>query len=221
MSVHNPHLRKALKLVQLSGQKLDTELRDDIRNALKVHSEEKSGGDFHVPFWADAKNFCFHDADLASLTQDRIESNPQRKRLYPLLQRSFEEWWTTFRAQRNEKMRPHKDHVKGDFIFDEVGVNVKIQNLICFSAGDSFHRFIYPYFSDEPVLTKEVASWGLAALKSTFPQYDDECFIILDVLRKQDYKLDKSDLHSNYIKAFESGYKRVLSRWDELRSEYR
>ena len=65
-------------------------LRSDIRSEIaKENGQSNGGGDFHVPFWSDAKSYVLNGTDLASRTETRVASNKQRKRLYPSLHDGF------------------------------------------------------------------------------------------------------------------------------------
>ena len=91
-------MRKLLKAFALPDNKLTSLLREDIRqDKAKEKGEFNGGGDFHGPFWADAKNFILNGTDLKELTQIRVNANPRRKRLYPALLNGFMSWWNNNR----------------------------------------------------------------------------------------------------------------------------
>lgn len=221
MSVHHPHLRKVLHLSMLRGGALDRELRKDIGETLRREDGNSGGGpDFHSPFWADAKAFVFSDADLRAATEERIERNERRERLYRLLVQRFLGWWTPFRASRNEPIRPFQEELRGSFILPPDDTQVKIQNLLNISAGANYHRFIYPYFTEGPALNDEVAAFGLAGLREAFPDYDPDCFVILDILRSRDYRFSNTDVPQDSLEQLGARYQQILRRWGTLRLDY-
>lgn len=221
MTVHHPHLRKALCLTQLNGSALDGELRADIRNALRREvGEAAGGGDFHGPFWSDAKRSAFDELSLPQATESRIERSRQRQRLYPLLQAGFLAWWRPFRAQRNEPLRPFREELRGCFELPNSGIEIKVHSLLSLSAGDSFHRFIYPYFTEDPALGEEWAAYGLAALTNAFPEFDEDCFVLLDVLRGHAWTYSNCTVPDDSLAQFDARYQHVLNRWSELRRDY-
>ena len=70
-------------------------LRTDIRTGIekaKGHSASK-GGDFHIPFWADAKDHVAGELDLRVITEQRIAAHKGPARLYPMLRDGFLLWW--------------------------------------------------------------------------------------------------------------------------------
>ena len=94
MSIKKINLRKLLQAFGLPENKVTSMLRQDIRNEIaKENGTNSDGGDFHVPFWADAKDFALSGADLNLSTEARIISNKSRKRLYPKLHNGFMNWW--------------------------------------------------------------------------------------------------------------------------------
>jgi hypothetical protein len=94
MSIEKIHLRKLLQLFYLPDNRRRSLLRADIRIDLnKALGETTDGGDFHGPFWADAKSHVAREVDLRIKIKERIESNKGRARLYPLLADGFLSWW--------------------------------------------------------------------------------------------------------------------------------
>lgn len=221
MAVHHPHLQKALRLAQLRGQALDSLLRNDIRSTIRREAGERSsGGDFHGPFWADAKAWVFHERDLRGATEGRINQSRQRQRLYPMLEEGFSRWWTPFRAQTNEPVEPFQGELRGSLRLPDIDVELKVHNLLCLTAGENFQRFIYPYFTDEPDLGDEAAAFGLAALSDAFPEYDPGSFVLLDVLRSRGFTFENTDVPARTLHRFSARYRAILDRWDTLREDY-
>jgi hypothetical protein len=113
MSIEKIHLRKLLQLFYLPANKRKSLLRADIRNDLnKALGESTDGGDFHGPFWADAKSHVAGQEDLRTAVKNRIASNKSRTRLYPLLAGGFLNWWDEKRRWRNEPFEFMSESVK-------------------------------------------------------------------------------------------------------------
>lgn len=87
MSVLDIPLRKALQLFYAPNSLRRSILKEDIRLDRKKEAggTRSRGGDFYLPFWSDVKTHISGRGDLTQLTQDRILSNGNFKRLYPLL----------------------------------------------------------------------------------------------------------------------------------------
>lgn len=62
-------------------------MRDSLRK--EAAGRGAGGGDFHVPFWKDAKEYAAHGGDLVTVTEEQIGKNWRRKRLYPSLADGF------------------------------------------------------------------------------------------------------------------------------------
>src|SRR5688500_2922461 len=105
MSVTSIHLRKLLCLMYAPANLRTAILRDDIRMELKKEGGFiGEGGDFHCPFWADAKSHVLGEADLNDLVASRVFRNKGRKRLYEALATGFLDWWNDKRRWRNEPL---------------------------------------------------------------------------------------------------------------------
>ena len=87
MSVFDVPLRKALQLFYAPPSLRRTVLKEDIRldRRREAGGTRSRGGDFYLPFWSDVKRHISGESDLTQLTDDRIKSNRNFKRLYPLL----------------------------------------------------------------------------------------------------------------------------------------
>ncbi len=76
------HLKKLLCFFDAPQAQRKAMLREDIRREIaKANGVTASGGDFHVPFWADAKRHVLGKVDLEDQTNIRIASNERRKNL--------------------------------------------------------------------------------------------------------------------------------------------
>ncbi|MGH1559899.1 hypothetical protein ACRAWD_23875 [Caulobacter segnis] len=94
-------------------------LREDIRRTIKKESgvakPKGKGGDFYVPFWADAKQHVRGKLDLRKQAQERIDANKGRARLYDLLTKGFLSWWEERRRLRNEPFTVLEDNIPRSF----------------------------------------------------------------------------------------------------------
>lgn len=196
-------------------------LRDDIRRDInKKMYGAPGGGDFHGPFWADAKTHVTGHADLRLLTDDRVASNKRRQRLYPLLRSGFLTWWNEKRRWINEPFEIVEGSIKKQFVVEALGCTVKVENLLSVKIGDESHRLVYPYFSEKPALTAESARVGLWVLNQALPVFSVEDFRILDVLRSASFATIDSPLQGNEEGLFMSQYTALLAEWRKLRKEY-
>jgi hypothetical protein len=221
MSIEKIHLRKLLQLIYLPDNKRTSLLRADIRSDLKkAAGEDSKGGDFHGPFWTDAKNHVAGIEDLRSKIKLRVESNIGRKRLYRLLGDGFLRWWNEKRRWRNVPFEIIPEGVSAQLLVSEVGGTIKIENLLALRVGDRFHRMIYPYFSEEPALPEEGRRIGLAVLNKGLPNYSIDDLRILDVLRGSSYGIIDQALQSNENGLLLKRYGDILKEWKKLKKEY-
>jgi hypothetical protein len=221
MSFKKVHLRKLLAAFGSTEQKLVTLLRADIRQELaKAVGENKGGGDFHGPFWSDAKDYVLTGSDFDQRTQLRVQANKRRERLYPSLKNGFVDWWENKKRFNNEHIRPFPAAIKNQVNFPELDATVKAENFMGLSIGDGDKRLIYPYFSESPPLSADHARIGLWFLSTAFPQHSIEDFRILDVLRGSSFSVQESDLTGNEERTFKQLFARILRRWNDLREEY-
>ena len=196
-------------------------LRTDIRAEIKKESGQNSGGgDFHVPFWSDAKSYVLNGIDFEARTQTRIASNSQRKRLYPDLHNGFMDWWLNNKRFNNEEITPYPTKIKEQFTIESLDATVKVENLLGLLIVEDEKRLIYPYFAETPSLSEKNARLGLWLISRAFPGQNIDDFRILDVLRGVSYSLQDCPLQGNEEATFVKLYEALLNRWDELRTEY-
>lgn len=228
MSMEKVHLRKLLKLFFLSDAARVSELRKDIRQEIKkaTFPSKKKGGDFHSPFWTDAKNHAAGRLDLAAQVEDRIARNDNRERLYPELSNGFLKWWTENRRWQNEPFQiiPHSVHAQ--LPMPEIGGLVKVENLLAVtigapSAGPRSNRLIYPYFSEHPPLGDEAIRLGLWALSAALGQYSPNDLRLLDVIRGSSFGIADRSLNGNEQALFVRHYGALLREWRALWDDYR
>lgn len=197
-------------------------IRDDIRRDLSklAGGGPSGGGDFYVPFWADAKRHVSGKLDLRIKTLARVESNKQtRQRLYPLLRDGFLLWWEEKRRQRNVPFSVIEDHIKARVPLLGLGT-VKVENTLSFTVGEEGHRVVYPYFMEEPVLCAEAARIGLWLMSQCIEGFAPDQLRILDVLRSRSFSIIDEPFHGNEQMIFEAQYGALLHEWRSLKSEY-
>lgn len=220
LSLERIHLRKLLKIVYSTERARTALLRADIRSDLqKENGGSTGGGDFHGPFWADAKRHVAGNVDLQLQGKLRIQSNKRRERLYPELMTAFLKWWDEKRRWRNEPFEVLPEAAKARFPIKGLGI-VKIENLLSLRINDQSNRIIYPYFSETPVLPEEGVRIGLWLLSEALPQYDPSDLRILDILRSASYGTGDVPFRGNEGEALREKYSVALAKWRELRKEY-
>lgn len=226
MSIRNIHLRKLLQAFNEPENRKITLLRNDIRTELKKRSGFSSkGGDFHGPFWSDAKNHAAGEIDLSIATLDRIAKNEARGRLYPELADGFLEWWHNKRRTRTEPISAFPYTVKKRYEIDELDAVVKVENLLSIIIGDANvgpqgERLIYPYFSEEPVLDEKAAQLGLWLLSEAFPEFASENIRVLDVMRAKAFSISELPLSGAEEYEFLKKYRKLIDEWDILNEQY-
>lgn len=219
MALDRVHLRKLLKLFMLKESVRSTAIRADAREVMKKLDEGPGpGGDFPIPFWKDAKDHAAGRSDLHATTDEQIEKNWRRKKLYPRYRDGFLKWWNEKRRWINEEIVELPKTIKSSVGFAEIDGVVKVENLLGLRLGDDKRRYIYAYFSDKPVLTSESGRLGLWLMGKALPQHDIEDMRILDVLRGETFSVDKYPLRGDEEEAFTLRYRRILREW---RSHFR
>lgn len=221
MSLQTIHLRKLLKLFYLDRSRQTSELRADIRSEIaRDAGGSGEGGDFHGPFWSDAKDHVFHRSDLRDTVRMRIESNPSRGRLYPRLQDGFLQWWDERRRWTNEPFQPI-EAPRARHIFSSLQATVKVENLLAVRDARGTDRFVYPYFSEIPPLPEEGGRLGLWMMSQALKGKRIEHLRILDIIRGETFSVDRNPLHGNEGTIFEAKYASLLNLWHGLWKEYR
>lgn len=220
MSIARIHLRKLLRIMYADRRERRKLLVDDIRSE-EAKGEEggASGGDFHGPFWADAKDHVAGISDLNTQTKLRIESNKARSRLYPLLKDSFLSLWNEKIRWRNEKFETYPTSVKAQFTIEELKAIIKIENMVAVKIPDGSSRVIYPYFAETPVLPDEGARLGFWALQQALPDFRPEDFRIVDLLRRAYFRPAEVVAEGNEQELFVKNYSEILSDWAKIRDE--
>lgn len=222
MSLQSIHLRKLLRLFYAPSNLRVRILRNDIRSELrKAAGLDSGGGDFHVPFWSDAKDHVFGASDLRDQVALRIASNKGRQRLYTAMSDGFLGWWNEKRRWRNEPLRLLNIPAKAQLQIEDVGGVVKIENIMGLESGPEFNRLIYPYFSEEPSLPEEGGRLGLWAMREALPTaYDVDDMRVLDILRSRTFTARDHKLVGNEGEVFLRRYQQLIADWTRLREEY-
>lgn len=221
MSLEKVHLRKLLQLFDAPNAKRVSLLRADIRAEIsKENGIAGDGGDFYVPFWADAKKHVAGTLDLAIQTEARIKSNEGRKRLYPELRDGFLLWWNEKRRWINEPFVLLPENPAIHFPVPGSTAIVKIENTLGLLVGGASHRIIYPYFSEVPTLTQATARIGLWLLKEAMSEYAEEDLRILDIIRSRSFSLADTRLSGNEQELFAARYKALVAERKNLKKDY-
>ena len=220
MSIEKIHLRKLLRLFYADERERRRLLVADIgsdRN--KEQNGGGDGGDFHGPFWADAKDHVAGKLDLREQSKVRVGSNKARARLYPLLTEGFLSLWNEKIRWRNEKFETYPISIKAALPIEELNATVKIENVVAVKIPDGSSRIVYPYFSETPALPIEGARLGLWALKEALTDFRTDDFRIVDVLRHSYFRPTEIPTQGNERELFVQKYGDALKEWRKLRGE--
>lgn len=222
MSLEKVHLRKLLQLFLLRDDLRITQIKADAKAEARKRKEgpPPGGGDFHIPFWRDAKGHAGGRIDLPEATELEIEKNWRRKRLYPRLRDGFLRWWNEKRRWINERIQELPNTIKASHGFADVGGTVKVENLLCLKVGNDGRRLVYPYFSERPALTAEEARLGLWVMSRALPREDIRNMRILDVMRGEPFSVDRYPLRGDEEKIFMTRYSRMLAQWRHFVKEF-
>jgi hypothetical protein len=210
VSIEKIHLWRLLKLLYLPAKELRAELLKDIGEERRRGSSRSNGGDFYGPFWSDAKKHIAGAVDLAAETNSRVAANEKRARLYPILKDNFMHWWHQKRRMRNEEVAILQKEVRGRLKIEELNCIIKVENTLAVKVGDQYERVIYPYFSEEPVLSPEACRIAFWILIQTLPDFELSEFRLLDVLRATSYSIADYQLAGNERALLLARYKNIL-----------
>lgn len=187
MSLYSISLKKLLQLCNADNAMLVSKLREEIRRDIKNKTSPSSGGgDFHILFWRDAKDYALYNKDLHVSTEDRIDKDWRKKRLYPLLRDGFLGWWKFEKLKTNEDIKKFDEEVHNHYQIGDFNITLKVDNLLGVKFGDHV-KVVYPYFSEFPELNEEWARVGLWLMKKALSKFDVDEFVILDVIRSIGY----------------------------------
>lgn len=210
------HLRKLLKIMMLAEGPRTTAIRADAREEMRRRDEGPApGGDFHVPFWSSAKDHAAGRRDLHEAIAEHVDRNWRRKNLYPRLRDGFLEWWNENRRWINTEIIELPKAIKSSFGSADIEGIVKVENLLSLQIGDDQFRYIYPYFSERPIMDDRTARLGLWLMSKALPQHRIEKMRILDVLRGSTFSVDRFPLDGTEEEVFTLRYRRILREWRE------
>lgn len=221
MSLELIGLGKLLKAMYADRAEQVRILREDIRSTIRRERgvPPPDGGDFHVPFWADAKRHVRGEIDLRQRTRERMGAHRGRERLYPLLADGFLSWWEERRRLRNEPFIVIEENIRARFECAGLGV-VKVENILPIDVEGDGPRIIYPYFAERPVLSEEAARLGLWVMARSITTYQAEQMRILDVIRGRTFSALDTPLTGAEEDVFRQRYEMLLREWQRLRALY-
>lgn len=222
MTIKVINLNKLLKLCSLPENLLISELRDDLRTERdKLRGKKKQGGGhFHYPWWDAAKDHAIGLCDLSEQTELLVEISSRRKRLYPLLTEGFLGWLDRLSRSTNQTISWSEEKVHTHYVVPGMELTVKVDNLLALKLGLESHKLVYPYFTEDPVLTDRWARVGLWLMGNALSEYDRAGMEILDVLRGRSFSGASLFLKGDEEAIFERRYADILKRWEELKPEY-
>lgn len=220
MSISILHLHKLLKLCGLSEQGLTSAIRRDLREELRRSEQASGGGDFHTPWWSDAKGHVFGYVDLIPQTDFRVKQNDKRVRLYPMLTSGFLDWLKELRRGTNARIGRLEENVHNHYPVPGTNLIVKVDNLLSLRIGDDAHKLVYPYFSEKPVLQPQWARVGLWLMSEALPDFSVTDMEILDVLRGRSYSGLTTFFRGDEEAIFAARYAEIVAEWERLMPEY-
>jgi hypothetical protein len=221
MSVLDIPLRKALQLFYGSEPLRRSVLKEDIRLDRKKDAggTRSQGGDFYLPFWSDVKKHISGNGDLAEMTADRIASNNNFKRLYPLLKDGVLELLSAKLRWSNERVEIIPQSVYGNLKVEEIGAVVRIRDALNARVRGKYTRVVYPYFSEEPALSEEAGRLGLWVMQQALPNLDPSDMRLIDPLRRVFFSPETTPLHGNEKSVFIDRYRSLIIEWERLKLE--
>lgn len=221
MSVLDIPLRKSLQLFYAKESLQRSILKDDIRldRRKEAGGTRSQGGDFYLPFWSDVKKHISGDGDLAEMTVDRIASNNNFKRLYPLLKDGVLDLLSAKLRWSNEPVEIIPQSVHGILRIEELGAVVRIRDALHARVREKYTRVVYPYFSEEPALSEEAGRLGLWAMQQALPDLDPNEMRLIDPLRRVFFSPDTTPLIGNEKLVFIDRYRSLIMEWERLKHE--
>ena len=107
----------------------------------------------------------------------------------------------------------------GHFDFDDLGITVKVDNLLCFQIDRERHRLIYPYFSEEPAISGRWARVAIWVMSQVLDEFRPEDMVILDVQRARSYSVREIDLRGDEAEIFANRILELREIWEEILEE--
>ena len=178
------------------------------------------GGDFHGPFWADAKKHARGEGDLTEMTNARIAENGRRERLYIALLQGFLDWWTTKRRWSNQPFETEQIFLSSNFGIPEIDVRLSVKGAMALAIGDSERKIVYPYFAEDPLLDDKWGRVALALLHNSFAEEALNDLRVLDVIRSRSFAGDQIALKGDEVGLFTQRYEFIRLEYERLKLEY-
>jgi hypothetical protein len=215
------HLNTLIKLLVMSTKDRRKELLSIIRKETTAPGAARpTGGDFYLPFWADAKAHMAGTAELPGSVRSRIDRNSRRRNLYPRLQDGFLGWWNEKRRWIND---PHElaGPVKARFVLQDIGLTIKVEGAVKINVRDRFDRVIYPYFAPDHPIVDPGARLALWVLTKVLPDTKPDEFRILDVFAARSFGIGDAPPLGDEEEVFNTKYAAMKTEMDEIRDSRR
>lgn len=221
MSIEKIGLSKLLKIFGADDRLRRRLIREDLyQERKKLEGSKGPGGDFYVPFWADAKAYVASGQDLHVATKVRIQELGQRAALYPRLRDGFLEWLELARRDTNRQLVPSERTVHAHHDFPELHLTLKVDNVMAMHAGSERVRLVYPYFCKEHELSERWGRVGLWLMKEAFPAVELEEMEIVDVMRGKSISGRRIQFRGDEEQLFKSRYATIHAEWEALKPRY-
>ncbi|MBC2802394.1 hypothetical protein C3Y94_004255 [Rhizobium ruizarguesonis] len=219
MSVLDIPLRKALQLFYAPRPLRRSILKEDIRLDRKKEEggSRSQGNDFYLPFWSDVKKHISGNGDLSEMTDDRLRSNKNYKRLYPLLRDGVIELLGAKLRWSNEPVEIIPKSVHGNLLLGDIGGTVRIRDALHARVRGEYTRVVYPYFSEEPGLPEEGGRLGLWAMQQALVELDPDDMRLIDILRRTFFSPQTTPLRGDEENVFRENYRSIVTEWERLK----
>lgn len=221
MSIADIPLRKALQLFYASPPLRRSLLKEDIRldNKKAAGGTRSRGGDFYLHFWSDVKKHIAGEGNLTELTEARIQSNRNFRRLYPLLRDGVLELLSAKLRWSNEPIEIVPQSVHGNLQLHDLGATIRVRDALEALVRGEYTRVVYPYFSEEPELTEEGGRLGLWVMQQALTELDPNDMRIIDVLRRTFFSPQTTPLKGDEEVVFREHYRLLVRDWERLKHE--
>lgn len=196
-------------------------LKEDIRLDRKKETggTRSRGGDFYLPFWSDVKTHIAGRGDLTQLTQVRILSNTNFKRLYPLLTDGILELLSAKLRWSNEPVEIVPISMHGNLRIESLSATVRVRDALHARVRGEYTRVVYPYFSEVPALSEEGGRLGLWAMQQVLTEADPAYMRVTDALRRTFFSPQTTPLQGNEETIFHEKYSSLIGEWERLKLE--
>jgi hypothetical protein len=221
MSIEKIGLSKLLKLFGADDALRKSLIREDLRREkAELDGRDEGGGDFYVPFWADAKAYVASGRDLHAATDARIADLKQRESLYPQLRDGFLAWVELSRRDTNVKLVPSEQTVHARSEFPDLHLILKVENVMAMDAESGRPRLIYPYFCKQHALSDKWGRVGLWLMAKAFRAFELDELEIVDVMRGTSVSGRRTALLGDEERLFTERYRLVHDEWERLKGDY-